>query len=53
MKFDVTITETLQKVVTIEAETPDEAKELAEDGWSEGYFVLEADDLVEVDFSCD
>lgn len=53
MKFDVTITETHQRVVTIEADTPEEAKEIAEDRWSEGYIVLESDDLVEVDFSCD
>ena len=53
MKFDVTITETLQRVVTIETDTPEEAKEIAEDRWSEGYIVLESDDLVEVDFSCD
>lgn len=53
MKFNVTITETLQRVVTIEADTPDEAKGLAEDGWYEGHIVLESDDFVEVDFSCD
>lgn len=53
MKFDVTITETHQRVVTIEADTPEEAKEIAEDRWSEGYIVLESDDFVEVDFSCD
>lgn len=53
MKFDVTITETHQRVVTIEADTPEEAKEIAEDRWSKGYIVLESDDLVEVDFSCD
>lgn len=53
MKFDVTITETHQKVVTIEADTPEEAKEIADDRWNEGYIVLESDDLVEVDFSCD
>lgn len=53
MKFDVTITETHQRVVTIEADTPEEAKEIAEDRWNEGYIVLESDDLVEVDFSCD
>lgn len=53
MKFDVTITETLQRVVTIEADTPEEAKEITEDRWYEGHIVLESDDLVEVDFSCD
>lgn len=53
MKFDVTITETHQRVVTIEADTPEEAKEIADDRWNEGYIVLESDDLVEVDFSCD
>ena len=53
MKFDVTITETHQRVVTIEADTPEEAKEIAEDRWNEDYIVLESDDLVEVDFSCD
>jgi hypothetical protein len=53
MKFDVTITETHQRVVTIEADTPGEAKEIAEDRWNEGYIVLESDDFVEVEFSCD
>lgn len=53
MKFDVTITETYQRVATIEADTPEEAKEIADDRWNEGYIVLESDDLVEVDFSCD
>ena len=53
MKFDVTITETHQRVVTIEADTPEDAKAIAEDRWSEGYIVLESDDFVEADFSCD
>lgn len=53
MKFDVTITETLQKVVTIEADTPEEATGIVEDRWNEGYIVLEADDFVEANFSCD
>ena len=53
MKFDVTITETLQRTVTIEADTPEEAAQIVEDRYYDGYIVLESDDFVEVDFSCD
>ena len=49
-EFDVTITEKLQTVVTVEAETAEEAKEMVNDQWRAGDHVLDAENFVDVDF---
>ena len=41
--FEVAITETLKKIVTVEAETLDEAEWLAEAAWRRGEYVLDAE----------
>lgn len=52
-EFEVTITETLQKSVTIEAATKEEAQALVEEMWDKGGVVLDADNFVGADFACD
>lgn len=49
-EFEVTITETLQKTVSIEAETKEEAKQLIEDMWKNGDIILDADDFADVEY---
>ena len=45
-EFDVSINETLEKIVTIKAETQEEAEELIHDQWSQGIHVLNADNFI-------
>lgn len=52
-EFEVTITEMLQKTVSIEAETKEEAKQLVEDMWKEGDIILDADDFADVEYAAD
>ncbi len=52
-EFEVTITETLQKSVTVEAATREEAQAMVEEMWDKGDVVLDADNFVGADFSCD
>lgn len=52
-EFEVTITETLQKTVSIEAETKEEAKQLVEDMWKEGDIILDADNFADVEYAAD
>lgn len=49
-EFDVTITEKLQTVVSVEAETAEEAKQMVSDQWRSGDHVLDAENFVDVDF---
>ena len=49
-KFDVEITETLQRTVTIEAASQEEAERMVDRGWSDGDYVLTDEDYVGVDF---
>ena len=49
--FKVTITETLEKVVNIKANSREEALEIAEKGWKDGNFVLDADNFTGVEYS--
>ena len=49
-EFDVTITEKLQAVVTVEAETREEAEQMVSDQWRSGDHVLDADNFVDVEF---
>ena len=49
-EFDVTITEKLQAVVTVEAETREEAEQMVSDQWCSGDHILDADNFVDVEF---
>ena len=50
-EFEVNITETLQKTVTVEAESREEAERMAEDMWRDEDIVLDAEDFTGVEFS--
>ena len=45
-EFDIEITETLKRKVTVEANTQEEAEELVYDDWSKGIHVLDESDFV-------
>ena len=49
-EYDVTITETLQKTVTVEAMSKDDAEQMAHDMWDDADIILDADDFVDVTF---
>lgn len=49
-EFDVTITETLQKTVSIEAETKEEAEQLIAEMWDNSDIILDADDFADVGY---
>ena len=51
-EFEVTITETLQKSITVEAATREEAQAMVEEMWDKGDVVLDADHFVSAEFSC-
>lgn len=48
--YDVTVTETLQMTVPIEAESLAEAEQLAEDNWNRSQYILDSDHFVGADF---
>ena len=49
-KFDMEITETFQRTVTVEAASREEAERMVDRGWSDGDYVLTDEDYVGVDF---
>ena len=49
-EFEVTITETLQKTVIVEAKSRDEAEEKVNDEWKNGDYILDADHFKGVTF---
>ncbi len=49
-RYDVTITETLQMTVPIEAESLAEAEQIAEANWNDSQYILDADHFVGADF---
>ena len=51
-EFEVTITETLQKSITVAAATREEAQAMVEEMWDKGDVVLDADHFVSAEFSC-
>lgn len=51
MQFDVNITETLEKTVTVEAASSEEAKAVVEAAYNDAKYVLDADDFTGVQFS--
>lgn len=51
MKYEVTITETLQRTIIVEADNQSEAEEIVEKRWINVEYVLNASDFVDVDFN--
>ncbi len=49
-KFEVAITETLRKTVTVKAKSLAEAEELVESQWNNSEHVLDAEDFVSARF---
>ena len=50
MKYNVIITETLEKTIEIEAENETNAIDIARDKYNKEEVILTADDLVDTDF---
>lgn len=49
-RFKVTITETLKRTVEIEAADQHKAEQMVYDGWHSSKYILDADDLTDVEF---
>lgn len=49
--YEVTITETLQKTVEVEAKNREEAERLVEKRWNDSEYILDAEAFKGVDFS--
>ena len=49
--YEITITETLQKTVEVEANSREEAERRVEENWNNSEYILDADSFVGVDFS--
>lgn len=52
-EFDVTITETLQMTVPVEAKSREEAEEIARKCWKNGDYILDAGSFAGVKFHAD
>ena len=50
-EYDVTITETLEMTVTVEAESREEARQKVADNWKNGEYILDAESFKDVDFT--
>ena len=51
--YSVKITETLEMIVTVEAETVSEAEALVSEEWHKGEYILDADCFTGVDFTAE
>ena len=49
--FDVTVTETLEQIVRVEARNPEEAEKIVARDWKKGEFVLDAENFTCVEFT--
>lgn len=49
-EFDVTITETLKMIVTVEADSQLEAEPLVSDRWKNSEYILDAENFTGADF---
>lgn len=49
-KYTVSITETLKMTVEVEADDPQQAKQLVTDGWYASKYILDVDNFADVDF---
>lgn len=52
-EFEVTITETLEKKITVEAMSKDEAEQAVRDMWNDADIILDAEDFIDVSFNTD
>ena len=52
-EFEVTVTETLEKKVTVEALSQDEAEQAVRNMWNESDIILDAEDFIDVSFKTD
>ena len=52
-EFEVTVTETMQKIVTVEAASREDAQALVEEMWNRGDVILNAEDFIDVEFKSD
>ncbi len=50
-EYDVTIRETLERTVSVQAASREEAEAMVEEGWNNSEYVLDADDFTGVEFS--
>lgn len=48
--FDIEITETLQRTVSVAADSREEAEQMVDDGWHNRDYVLDSEDFIDVDF---
>lgn len=48
--FDIEITETLQRTVSVVADSREEAEQMVDDGWHNGDYVLDSEDFIDIDF---
>jgi len=51
ISYKVTITETLQKVVTVDADSYDDAEQIASNNWRTGDYILDSSNFTGVEFS--
>ena len=49
-EYDVTIQETLEVTVSVEAESREEARQMVADRWKNGEYILVADSFKDVEF---
>lgn len=49
-EYDITIQETLEMTVSVEAESREEACQMVADRWKNGKYILDADSFKEVEF---
>lgn len=52
-KYQVTITETLEKSVEVEAESQEQAQQIVSQAWKDGEYILDADSFTGVDFNAE
>ena len=48
-EYDVKIKETLERTITVRADTREEAQDIVETGWKNGEYVLDSEDFVGAD----
>ena len=49
-EYDITIRETLEMTVTVEAESREEARQIVADCWKNSEYILDADSFKDVEF---
>ena len=49
-EYDITIRETLEMTVTVEAESREEARQTVADNWKNGEYILGAESFRDVEF---